>query len=377
VPTPTAPSSWTTRTASRSSSTSGFFPAPFVSQLPISSLTAIGEIKLLLREGKSIKETVDKLAKAAALRSRVHPVPFFVVAGQSARSTDWAVKLVASLARSSPGVWPAVFSFDRDEAVSVLRTSAGSALRATTGDGDFLDGVITIISDQLSPSAVLYLWIWAAIHADSSPQGMDFRFMRQSVSDLSKEGSGLTVEYRSDTGGKERTVEGVLLVLPDERPGYTGIASSIRRPSTHGDLPVAPEYDPIAVAPGPRRVMLITLGGWVDEPDTWDESAWGGSAQATRDGYGYRPGMSDTELLDAARLFWKWRPDSPTWDGIEYAVVAHAGLTRAVLRIDQPIGPFWGRWGFQGRVVKAPALVGALVNREVPQRQNPITSITL
>jgi hypothetical protein len=259
----------------------------------------------------------------------------------------------------------------------VLRISAGSALHATTGDGEFLDGVITIISDQLSPSAVLYLWIWAAIYADDPVHGMDFRYMRESVLALSKKGSGLTVRYRPDAGGQEKSVDGVLLVLPDERLGHTGTAPAITLPETYSDLPVATEYDPIAVTPGPRRVMLITVGGWVYEPDTWDESAWGGSAQATRDGYGYRPGMSDTELLDAARLFWRWRPDSPTWDGIEYAVVAHGGLTRAVLRIDRPIGPFWGRWGFQGRVVKHPALVGLLVNRKVPVRQNPITSIVL
>ncbi|WBC16694.1 hypothetical protein O7600_07595 [Micromonospora sp. WMMA1998] len=124
-------------------------------------------------------------------------------------------------------------------------------------------------------------------------------------------------------------------------------------------------------------MMLISLGPWVDEDDTWDESRWGGNPQESRNGYGYREGMSDAELLNSARLFWRWNPRSPTWTGIDYAVVAYAGRTRAVLRIDKPIGPFWGRWGFQGRVVKDPALNRDLVGREVPRRQNPVTAIIL
>ena len=63
--------------------------------------------------------------------------------------------------------------------------------------------------------------------------------------------------------------------------------------------------------------MLITLGPWVEEPDTWDESLWGGSGTARRRGRGYYEGMTDQELLDASRLFWRFQPDSGTWEGIQ------------------------------------------------------------
>ena len=114
---------------------------------------------------------------------------------------------------------------------------------------------------------------------------------------------------------------------------------------------------------GHRKVMLITLGQWVVEPDSWDESAWGGSTTATRRGYGYYKGMADENLLNSC-LFWRFNPDSATWCGIEYAVVAYEGRTRAVVRIDSFIGPFWGKHGFRGHMITDPALVQNMVGRE-------------
>ena len=90
----------------------------------------------------------------------------------------------------------------------------------------------------------------------------------------------------------------------------------------------------------------------MEEPDSWDESLWGGSGTSRRRGHGYYEGMTDQELLDASRLFWRFNPSSGTWDGVEYALVAHAGTVRAVLRITKMIGPLWGRDGFQGHVLK-------------------------
>jgi hypothetical protein len=102
-----------------------------------------------------------------------------------------------------------------------------------------------------------------------------------------------------------------------------------------------------------------------------------GGATETRRGYGYYDGMPAVDLLNSCRLSWKINPYSGTWDGIKYAVVAHDGLTRAVVRIDDFIGPFWGRYGFRGQLITEPKLVHQLVGREVPRRQNPVTTLAL
>lgn len=86
--------------------------------------------------------------------------------------------------------------------------------------------------------------------------------------------------------------------------------------------------------------------------------------------------MSEQELLDAARLFWVFNPDSGNWDDIDYALVSHAGTVRAVVKIDRFIGPFWGRHGFQCGLVTKPEILEELIGREVPSRQNPITTIS-
>lgn len=122
-----------------------------------------------------------------------------------------------------------------------------------------------------------------------------------------------------------------------------------------------------------RRVMLISLGHWVDEPESWDETPWGGRI-CSRSGHGYFEGMPKHQLLDSARVFWKFNPESARWKDIQYAVVAHAGITRAAIRIDRFIGPFNDRYGFQGSLVDDPDLTAELVRRAVPRRQNPVTS---
>jgi hypothetical protein len=62
--------------------------------------------------------------------------------------------------------------------------------------------------------------------------------------------------------------------------------------------------------------------------------------------------MTDEDLLNSCRLFWRF-PDSATWHGIEYAVVAYGGRTRAAAQISGFIGPFWGRHGFRGHALGA------------------------
>jgi hypothetical protein len=168
------------------------------------------------------------------------------------------------------------------------------------------------------------------------------------------------------------------LLLPDDKPAYAVPFPVPEAASSDADSIVAAvPADDAEVPRHGRKVMLITLGAWVDEPDTWDESPWGGSATETRPGYGYYDGMPAADLLNSCRLFWRIKPDSGTWDDIKYAVIAHDGLTRAVVRIDDFIGPFWGRYGFRGQLVADPKLVGELVGRQVPRRRSPVTTLVL
>jgi len=169
----------------------------------------------------------------------------------------------------------------------------------------------------------------------------------------------------------------VSLLLPENQAARTIGVYAGKPETTSEGTQNATHFDEVEVVDGDRRVMLITLGSWVDEPDSWDESPWGGSATATRRGYGYYTNMPEQDLLDACRLFWKFNPKSPTWYGIDHAVVAHGGRTRAAVKIDRFIGPFWGRYGFRGHMVTDPVLARELVGRKVPRRQNPITTIGL
>jgi hypothetical protein len=167
---------------------------------------------------------------------------------------------------------------------------------------------------------------------------------------------------------------------PDPGPPPTpGRDDAVDEPAVGPYTGFAPDSEdgPAAREPGSRRFIMITLGSWVEEPDSWDESLWGGSATARRRGHGYYEGMTDQELLDASRLFWRFSRDSGNWDGIDYAVVVHAGEVRAVLRITSIIGPLWGRYGFQGHIVKNSELARKLIGKTMPVRRNPITTIEL
>jgi hypothetical protein len=356
--------------------------------LPIEFMTVIGEVKTNLRERASILETARRLADSAAAGRRQHPIPFFVFTGavEASGHDDWLADLVLSAPDAAPAwpVWMAAFSIDGKRPISVLRVSATSPIRAfMPGRGaEELDGAISIAGNQLSPSGACYLWLWAAIFAYGAYRNMDYRYMRELVLDQTRRAEGIEVNYHPRESPRASSGRRVILQLADE-PADSGLAAfPITRIDGDQDKPRddAQDHPTASVSPMPaggRRVILITLGAWVDEADTWDESAWGGSATAWRRGYGYYEGMSDTELLDAARLFWRFTPDSGTWDGIAHAVVAHGGITRAVIQIDRTIGPFWGRHGFQGCIDRDSPLARDLVGREVPRRQNPITTIEL
>lgn len=353
-------------------------------QLPIELITIAGEIKTRLTDKKEIRLTATKLADAAVRSPRREAIPFFILAGSLKKDLQdharWLAELVASVTSASPPwpLWSAAFSFDQRSPISALRVAVSSPIRAVTTVGDVLDGVVTIPTEQLSPSAVCYLWIWAAIYAADTVHGMDFRFMRDALRHLCSKEEGLEVLFRPDGDTSEMLPRRVSLLLPEDEVART-IYAPVEKPGLDSSecIPAVEDLRDIERVHGGRKVVLITLGSWVDEPDSWDESAWGGSATATRRGYGYYSGMTEEDLLNACRLFWRFNPKSATWSGIDYAVVAHDGRTRAAVRLDGFIGPFWGRHGFRGHVVTDPALLRELVGREVPRRQNPITTIEL
>lgn len=366
---------------------SRFLPE-FWQEVPVELITVAGEVKTTLGDNGSddYLETAAKLAGAAALAGRRRPLPFFVLAGALRRSTGhaaWLASLVSSAsaaAVSAPGLWPAAFSFDEREPMSAIPVGPSGPLRAVTADGEELTGVLSVTAGQLSPSAVCYLWLWACLPSSGGAPDMELGYMRDAVYRELSAARGLAASYRPvGENGDMRAVTVTLL--------FTGGAGATEAPAGYfsppdeghasGEREASLEDEPPSGEPGHRRFMLITLGPWVEEPETWDESLWGGSGTAGRRGRGYYEGMTDQELLDASRLFWRFRPDSRRWEGISYALVAHSGTVRAVLRITKVIGPLWGRYGFQGYAVKDSEIVRELIGRVVPVRQNPATTIEL
>lgn len=351
-------------------------------ELPMNWITVVGEVKTRLSSKKDIRSTAEKLADAAAASPRQAPIPFFVLAGCIEGHEEWLSGLVASVSGDSMNwtLWPAVFSFDGDNGMSSFHVNESSPIRALTAEDEFLNGVVTVPAAQLTPSTACYLWLWAAIYATDAIHPMDFRYMREEFERLCDKEGGIEVRFQAGSGSGETQPRHVFFRLPGDEA-----LPALQAPMPAMELVV--DSTPQAMttkhaagagrSPSTRRVMLITLGTWVNEPDTWNESVWGGSASASRSGYGYYPGMADRDLLNSCRLFWKFNPRSPTWEGIEYAVIANDGITKAVVHIDRYIGPFWGRWGFQGQIVTNADLVRHLVGREVPRRQNPVTTIEL
>jgi hypothetical protein len=99
-----------------------------------------------------------------------------------------------------------------------------------------------------------------------------------------------------------------------------------------------------------------------------------------RSGHGWREGMTDTELCDSVRAWWRFRPESLDERGITHVVVVVAGLTRALYRIGALIGPRLsdGRYAFECDRVTAGELYDAYVGpagKSVPYAKgaaNPI-----
>lgn len=363
-----------------------------IEELPVYAMAVVGEVKTVLSNKADIVATTVILGRAASAAVLTEPMPFLVIAGELATSIAhkprWLLDLLRQVVLATDTdqrLFPAVFSFAEDEPLSALRVSAVSPLRLTSAEGDVLDGFVVLHGDELSPFVACYMWLMACLSASRTFQGMDFRFMRQSVMDLCRRDGGVEVTFLAHgSQAAPTTLSGCTIHLPDEGP-EPGPAQVARRTAWGAAGPTVEELQraarpsgTAARAGGPTTYMLVRLKDWVDEFDTWDESPWGGDAQAARLGYGYRAGMTEQDLLDACRVFWRINPYSGTWQGVEHAVVAHAMKIVAVVKIDDFIGPFWGRYGFRGHLETDAALNEQLLGRDVPRGYgSPVSAIVL
>jgi hypothetical protein len=156
-------------------------------EVPVDLITVAGEVKTTLsNDGKDdYIATAAKLATAGALAGRRKPMPFFALAGALKRSTDhasWLASVVSDASAATAGtleLWPAAFSFDEEGPISAVSVGPSAPLTAATAAGEELSGVISIAADQLTPSAVCYLWLWACLYSGDDARGMELRYMRE------------------------------------------------------------------------------------------------------------------------------------------------------------------------------------------------------
>jgi len=118
--------------------------------------------------------------------------------------------------------------------------------------------------------------------------------------------------------------------------------------------------------------VLIRLSRWTELQEELEPGVW-------RGGSGYRPAMTQVELADTTRAWWKISADRVTRDGFTYAVSVFEGVTRAVMEIGDWTQRTDGRRAFTA----TPILSGAVHEAWVGQfgrrvnfasnSQNPIT----
>lgn len=92
-----------------------------------------------------------------------------------------------------------------------------------------------------------------------------------------------------------------------------------------------------------------------------------------RKGSGWKPRLTDQELYDSVRAWWAVSPTSADRHRAKHAVAVFAGVTRAVYRIENWLGPRTdGRWAFAGERVTAGPVFDAYcgpLGRRVPFAQ--------
>lgn len=88
------------------------------------------------------------------------------------------------------------------------------------------------------------------------------------------------------------------------------------------------------VDPGASPVLLVRLGDWKEEREKIETGVF-------RNGRGFRPDMTVSELVDSTRAWWKTvSPNGVKKRGVRHAVAVHNGVTRAVMEI--------GDWTLRG-----------------------------
>ena len=113
-------------------------------------------------------------------------------------------------------------------------------------------------------------------------------------------------------------------------------------------------YGARLVSPNAPPVLLVRLGAWIDRDMAMQPGY-------KRRGHGFRIGMTDRELLDSTRGWWRVSPASVERKGIEHAVAVHEGITRAVLTIGKWHQRAHGRRAFDAELISSGALHKAWV----------------
>lgn len=119
-----------------------------------------------------------------------------------------------------------------------------------------------------------------------------------------------------------------------------------------------------------RPLLFIRLRPWIEQP---------GLAPQRR-GYGFRIGMSQRDLYNTTRCWWKVSPDKVERLGIHHAAAVFQGVTRALYEIHSwEWNATLGRWGFRGSRVESGKLYNEVIGpfgHRVPfpmHTQNPIS----
>ncbi|HYS41408.1 MAG TPA: hypothetical protein VEO01_37810 [Pseudonocardiaceae bacterium] len=102
------------------------------------------------------------------------------------------------------------------------------------------------------------------------------------------------------------------------------------------------------------------------------DHSWNAPDELGRTRAGFRPGITDEELYEAARGSWVLGPQA---DREHYALVVHDGIVRQAIEIDRLVDTTGGRRAIEGTVL-APghAVYDTYVGKEspVPPQRNPI-----
>jgi len=111
------------------------------------------------------------------------------------------------------------------------------------------------------------------------------------------------------------------------------------------------------------RMLIITIKA---------DHSWNTPDELGRTRAGYRQGMTDEELYEAARGSWVLGPQA---DREHYALVVHDGIVRQAIEIDRLVDTTGGRRAIEGTVLAAGHDVyDTYVGKEspVPPQRNPI-----